>query len=81
MKKIYTLVLLLVVFATDVKAQTAPPPMCGWGHTDVVTGQFVCDDPQIQSNELSVDEPSESSSESIVILIAETLAVIRFAIR
>lgn len=35
---------MLVVLSTSVAAQTQPPPLCGIGHMDIATGQFICDD-------------------------------------
>jgi hypothetical protein len=45
MKKILVLACLLVVLAFPLRAQTGPQPLCGIGHTDATTGEFVCDDP------------------------------------
>jgi hypothetical protein len=44
MRKLIALTLLLVVFCAPAAA-AEPETLCGIGHTDVTTGQFVCDDP------------------------------------
>lgn len=52
MKNLLVTACLLVVFCAPAVAQTNPPadpPACGIGHTDVTTGEFICDDESASS--------------------------------
>lgn len=42
MKKIFALVVLVAILAVTTPAQV----LCGIGHTDRTTGEFICDDPR-----------------------------------
>jgi hypothetical protein len=77
MKKTLALACLLVVFAAPLAAQTGPPPMCGIGHTDVTTGEFVCDDlttggttaPTAQTDGIGHTDDDGDAAASLVTLV------------
>lgn len=74
MKKTFALLGLCVclAFASPISAQTGhEPPLCGIGHMDYETGEFVCDDPDGdgQVNGIGhMDAPALADSSTVVVM-------------
>lgn len=82
MKKLIALVCLLAVFTVSAAAQTdpEPQPLCGIGHTDLTTGQFVCDDPPAGGQTDGIGHTDKTDPQDSLTVGAATLITVMAAI-